>query len=197
MNNDNNFLIVLLSGKARSGKNTVINYLKDELEKQGIKTTELMIAKTIKDYAKEHFGWDGREETKPRTFLQDIGNHIRFDLNMPNLLIERCCQDANILSEYIPTIFVSDCRFRQELAFFKAYFPDNLLTIRLEREGYESELDEKQRNHITEIDLDGVTDWDYIISSPSGVDELYKRVNDNDIINVIKEKLNKPIVKRR
>jgi hypothetical protein len=163
---DNNFLLVIVSGKAQHGKSSTVAYLRAELEAQGIPTTELMIAKPIKDYAKEHFGWDGGEATKPRKFLQDIGNYIRFDMANPDFLINRCCEDARILSPHRPIIFVSDCRFRNELDTFRAHFlPQNLLTIRVQRTNFESPLTPAEQAHITETDLDGVTNWDITVSA--------------------------------
>ena len=59
-------IIFLIGGKARSGKTTLGNFIKEEYKKNAKQIASMMYANYIKNYAKEYFGWDGSEETKPR-----------------------------------------------------------------------------------------------------------------------------------
>ena len=68
--------IYLLSGKARHGKDTIAGYLKEFYEKDGKKVIFSRAGKYIKFYAMEMTGWDGSEETKPRTLLQELGTDV-------------------------------------------------------------------------------------------------------------------------
>ena len=65
--------IYLLSGKARNGKDTTAEFLKKFYEADGKKVIYSRAGKYIKFYASEMTGWDGKEETKPRQLLQELG----------------------------------------------------------------------------------------------------------------------------
>jgi len=161
-------MIVVISGKAQNGKTTATNYISSKLDK----SIELMIAKPLKDYARTILNWNGSEETKPRTFLQDIGNYIRFDLDKPDLLINRTIEDIQAMAKYCDTFFISDCRFKNELKLLKEVFQSELLTIRIERQGFENDLTIIQKQHITEVDLDDYVGFDYVIR-PTTKEGLY------------------------
>ena len=166
--------VIVISGKARSGKNTIVNYLRSKVGN----SAEMMIAKPLKDYAKTFNGWNGEEDTKPRTFLQEVGNYIRFDMNYPSFLIFRCVQDINIMRGYFKTkeeemsIFISDCRFKDELQYLKTWLGDDIITIRVERPNFDNGLTKKQQAHITETDLDNWNVWDYKIVNDGSLEDL-------------------------
>lgn len=160
--------VIVISGKAQNGKTTATTYLSSRLDK----SVELMIAKPLKDYARTLLNWNGSEETKPRTFLQDIGNYIRFELNKPDLLINRTIEDIQAMAKYCDTFFISDCRFKNELKLLREVFASELITIRIERQGFENNLTETQKQHITEVDLDDYVGFDYVIR-PTTKESLY------------------------
>ena len=53
---------------------------------------------------------------------------------------------------------------------------DDVVTIKLEREDYDDLLDEEERKHITETEIDDYKDFDYIIKN-TGIDELRKEAS--------------------
>ena len=63
--------IFILSGIARSGKDTVAKIIKDYYKEKD--TIIISFGHYIKDYVKRVSDWDGSEETKPRDFLQQLG----------------------------------------------------------------------------------------------------------------------------
>ncbi len=68
-------LVIILSGKARSGKDTSLEILKKSM-KYWKKVICLFYASYIKEYAKKISYWDGFDQTKPRTLLQVLGTDI-------------------------------------------------------------------------------------------------------------------------
>ena len=99
--------IYLLSGKARHGKDTIAGYLKEFYEKDGKKVIFSRAGKYIKFYAMEMTGWDGSEETKPRTLLQELGTDvIRNKLNKAEMFIDRQIDDIEIYSYFYDAIIV-------------------------------------------------------------------------------------------
>ena len=64
--------IILINGKARSGKDTLASLIKGIL-----KDKKVLIrgnAQTVKDCAKRYFNWNGVKDTKGRQLLIDITN---------------------------------------------------------------------------------------------------------------------------
>ena len=69
--------VYLISGPARNGKDTIGDFLEKDYKEMGYKVCRTQIAKYLKMYIKDYFGWDGSEETKPRELLQRLGTEDR------------------------------------------------------------------------------------------------------------------------
>lgn len=164
--------LYFISGKARSGKSTVSQILKEEYEKKGKKAVILSYARYHKDYAISFFGWDGSEETKPRELLQQLGTDIiRQKLNMPLFFINRMIEDIKILSYFFDVIIVSNARFKDEIDIQRDIFK-KIITIRVERPNFDNGLTEEQKNHPSEVDLDDYDKFDYYIINDESIKDL-------------------------
>ena len=163
--------IIILSGKAQSGKNLTSNIIKEYCEKNNKKTIIISYAKYLKDYAKEITKWNGREKTKPRDFLQQLGTDIKNNID-ENMLINRIKEDIKVYQNYFDTIIISDARFINEIEAIKEF--KNTTVIRIE--GIENKLTEKQKNHITETALDNYKDYDYIIENKTTKQNLKQQI---------------------
>ncbi|MFA5407905.1 MAG: hypothetical protein WC343_03940 [Bacilli bacterium] len=168
--------IYFISGKARHGKTTTANLIKDEYERIGKRVAITSYAKYIKEYARSFFGWDGREETKPRELLQHLGTEIiRQKLNMPHFFVDRMIQDIKIMAYFFDVIIIDDARFEIEIEIPKSVF-SNVTSIKLVRENFDNGLDEDEENHLTEISLDNYSKFDYVIKNNGLVKDLLKQI---------------------
>ena len=61
--------VIMISGKAESGKDFTASILKEELEKKGRKILIVHYADYLKFIAKEYFGWDGVKDEKGRNIF--------------------------------------------------------------------------------------------------------------------------------
>ncbi len=163
--------IYLISGKARHGKDSLANFLKEELDNNGERVCFVRYAAYIKFYAKEYFGWDGEEETKPRELLQHLGTDIIRKQIDPLFHVNRILQDIKVLSFFYDTIIIPDVRTPEEILIPKENF-DKVVSINVFRPNFESELNQKEQAHLTEIGLDEFKDYDYKIINDKGLDEL-------------------------
>ena len=155
--------LYLICGKARSGKNTFANLLKEELEKCNKKVCLLKITSPLYLYAKEYFSWDGSEDNKPRSLLQYLGiDLIKNKLKMNDFLINRLKEDIKILSEFFDIGIITDGRLKEELDELKREYND-IIIIHIERKNYENGLTIKEKSHITETDLDFGYNYNYSI----------------------------------
>lgn len=167
-----NPIIYLIGGKARSGKTTVGNFIKDIYIANGKRVASMMYSRYIKDYAEDYFGWDGLEETKPRELLQKLGTEIiRIGLNKPNFMINRLCEDIEILSCLFDVIIVDDIRTENEIEIPKNLF-ENVISIKIIRNNFNNNLTEEQRMHYTEIGLDNYNDFDIIVDNDGSLEDL-------------------------
>ena len=166
--------IYLICGKAKSGKNMTSRIMKDYLDSIGVSACEIQVTRTIKGYAKDYYGWDGNEDTKPRKLLQDLGNRIRekdkyFHIN-------RLCSDIEVLSNDFSIFIVNDIRFPLEIEEIKKRF-DSVVSIGIEMANYVSPLNEVEASDITEHALDNYENFDYKIIN-SDLDKLKESIVD-------------------
>ena len=109
--------------------------------------------------------------TNGRLFLQMLGtNAMRDGLHVNtwvNALISEYRPEK--MSEYNPSKWIiSDTRFLNEL---QAVRDRNGITIKVERPSLVS-----TDNHPSETSLDHITDWDYIITNDSSIEDLIEKV---------------------
>lgn len=168
-----NSRIFVLSGKAQSGKNVVASIIKDYYSVLGKKCVVISYAKYLKDYAKEVLGWDGNENTKPRDFLQQVGVELIKNQINSNMLINRVIDDIRVYSYFFDVIVVSDARFVDEIETVKNNF-SNVSVLHVL--GLGNDLTFEQKNHSTEIGLDGYNGYDFIINNDCSKEELKRGV---------------------
>ncbi len=179
--------IFLISGKARNGKDSVADIMMKKLDG---KSTKIAMADYLKYIAKRHYGWSGEKDEDGRSLIQYLGTErIREELNWDTFHVERVCQDIKIIENRFDYVFIPDVRFRNEVYYTQAKFPDNVTTIHVERLDFKSPLTEEQQNHRSERDLDGFT-FDYNIKSGNGLDKLEEQIDLvlDDLISELNQK---------
>ncbi len=167
--------IYLISGKARNGKSTIGEFIKEEYEKRGKKVCEIGYGSYIKYYAKTYFGWDGKEETKPRSLLQELGTEIIRKKIDPMFHVNRIMEDIKVLSYFYDIAVISDVREPIEIITPKKEF-DDVVSINVKRTDFESELSEKEQKHFTEIALDNFDNYDYKVLNNGSLDDLRNKI---------------------
>lgn len=175
--------IFIISGKANSGKDTTANLINNYVKLKNLKSVNLQISSYIKMYAKVISGWDGSEDNKPRSLLQELGTEIIRNKIDDKLFIRRIIEDIKVYSYYFDVITISDARLPLELDLIKDAF-SNVYRIRLERSNFENSLSIDERKHITELGLDSYNGYEYIIENDSSFDDL-----NNKIIKMVDEVL--------
>lgn len=170
--------IYMIAGTARSGKDTISNFIKEIYEKENKKTVILQISSTLKYYAEKVLDWNGSEETKPREFLQKTGDIVRnYD---QKFLIQRLIDDAKILFNYADVIVVSDVRLPLEFEEVSKHFDS--VNILVKRPNFDNNLTNNEKKHITETGLDNYSNYKYVIDNNSSLNELKKKIT-----NIIRE----------
>ena len=165
--------IFMISGKARNGKDTLAKFLKNYLEMRGRKVCIMHLSIYLKNMIMNYFGWDGSDEDKPRSFMQELGTDIiRKKLGKNDYFTKRIVEDIEILNEYYDTFIISDVRLPFEFEEIKKIYPSTI-KINIERINFTNSLTEKEKAHITETALDDYNDFDYKIINDN-LDNLEK-----------------------
>ena len=182
--------VYLISGKARHGKDTTAMYMKKYYESIGKKACIMHIANYIKHFAIDYFGWDGKEETKPRTLLQHLGTEIiRNKMNKPYLFTNRLLEDIEILSNFYEVVLIADVRLPLEIDEVKKIYPD-AVNIHINRPDLITKLSSTEQKHITETALDNYNDYKYNI-----INTTLKKLEKDAIEIVMEEEVNEEVNK--
>lgn len=173
-----NLTIILISGKARHGKTTFANMLKEEHALIGRKAVATSYAKYLKLYAKELTDWDGENDTKPRKFLQDLGTEIRKSLGKPEFFVKRLEDDIDVYSQFASTVMVDDARLPIEIEYFKNKYHNRVKTIKIIRPNFVNSLGELEQAHETENELNNYEAFDYTIMNDGTLEDLRTKARD-------------------
>lgn len=164
--------IFLIAGKAGSGKNEVANIIKETLSNSVVTS----FSKYIKLFTLELTDWDGRDITKPREYLQNMGDKLRaID---KDFLTKRILEDIEVYKrEGISNVIVSDVRLVNEIEYFKNLNKFDVIAIRVNSKESKRKLTNDEMNHHTELELDTYQGFDYVIENNFN-DDLKKEVEE-------------------
>jgi len=158
--------LILICGKADSGKDAFGEILKEEFNSHKRKACILKITAPLYRYAKDYFGWDGKDSTKPRDLLQELGIEvIKEKMGMTTFLLDRLKDDIKVLDNYFDVGIITDGRLISECEYLKKNF-NSVKIIKLVR-NKDNNLTSKQKKHITETDLDNDYEFDYVVENTS------------------------------
>lgn len=157
--------IILISGKAGHGKDSLAKMLSNQLEELGYKVSIDHFARYLKDMCKIYAGWNGEKDEYGRKLLQEIGTDIiRYKLELYDFHVNRICEDIKICQKYFDYVIIPDCRFPNEIELPKILFENQVISIRVNRTNYETNLTVEQQNHLSETALDDHK-FDYTIEA--------------------------------
>lgn len=171
--------IILISAKAENGKDAFASVLQAMLTSKGKKVVIDHFAKYIKSYCNQ-MGWNGEKDEYWRNILQQLGTDIiKEKLNYKAFHAKRLAEDIQILNEVfgVEYILLPDTRFKDEIHIMKAMFPNDCVSIRINRIGHVSRLTQEQLKHKSEVDLDDF-EFDYVLDVEEGIENLYIKADE-------------------
>ena len=167
--------LVLVSGKAESGKTEFSNHLKDSLCNIGYECQIVSFADCLKFWAQAYFGWNGVKNQDGRETLQRLGTDIARNKN-PDVWVKIIHEFLITFEDIFDFIIVDDARFENEISYFKDSL-EGVLTIRIERPNHISKLTMEQLLHPSETDLD---DWEFdsVYYNSSDIEDMVFDIKD-------------------
>lgn len=174
--------VILISGKAQHGKDTLAAYLKEDLEAKGKRVCVLHYATLLKSLCRQIYLWNGRKDEKGRTLLQKTGDMFRsVDQNYFVSHVLGILKTLKKSNEF-DYVLIPDTRFPNEISMIRQEFPGkSSLTVRVERPGFISNLSNEQKMHPSETALDNFP-FDVVVKSTS-IEELKK--NEKELLLIL------------
>ena len=153
---------ILCSGRARHGKDTSAEIIKDNLEARGYKVLITHYADLLKFICKNFFGWNGEKDEAGRTLLQQVGTNCIREQD-PDYWVDFVANLIRMFPNRYDFVLIPDTRFPNEIErIADAGFPAT--HVRIVRPDFESQLTEEQKNHPSETALDN-TAPDFVIKN--------------------------------
>lgn len=171
--------VILISGKAQNGKDTVADFLHKALVNDGKRVLVTHYADLLKYICTNYFGWDGNKDARGRRMLQYVGTDVIRKQN-PTLWVDFVSMLLKYFHENWEYVIIPDCRFPNEVTTMVDNGFDTV-HLRVVRNNFKSPLTEEQQQHPSEIALDNV-EPDYFIYNDGTLGEL-----EENIIKWIKE----------
>lgn len=167
--------LILIAGKARSGKTETAKMLKELLRERNFKVAITEYSKYIKLFAKEFTEWDGVSEPKPRKFLQDFGFYIRHESKNKNYFIDRMKEDIKIYEPLVDVLIISYVRLVSEIEEMMYMHPT---TIQVKNDSNFYDLTKEESLHETEHALDNYKNFQYSIinKSTEEIQEILRKI---------------------
>ena len=133
--------VVMISGKAESGKNFVADVMRRKLEDDGNKVLAVAFGDYVKFLCSTYFGWDGKKDDKGRYLLQHIGTGV-FRQYDEDFFANRVVDLIKATGGW-DYVIIPDLRFENELHIIHSNF--DAVAIRVERNGFENSLTATQK----------------------------------------------------
>ena len=164
--------LYVFAGKAKTGKDTAASVTEKYYQDNGKLVIRYSCTVYLKKYIKEIYNWDGNEETKPREILQSLGEEIKD--KYPNFFIDRMKEDIKFLSKHCDILIITGIRLVPELNYLKE--EPNSILIKIGKSNLDNKLTEKQKQDITETDVDKFKNYDFVIQNDLDINELNKKI---------------------
>lgn len=179
--------VILLSGKAQSGKDFIANIMKQQFEENGNKVLVTHYADLLKYILKTFFNWDGKKDKHGRHLLQYVGTDV-IRKKMPDYWVNFISQMISFFPNEWNYILIPDARFPNEIEVIQKNPDVNVITIRIHRPNYKSKLTEEQQQHPSETSLDEYG-FDYYVTN-DGTETINDAVK--EFVNYIDVNKKKP-----
>ena len=162
-------LVITISGKAESGKDTFANCLKEILEKEDKRVCIIHYADYLKFIAEKYFNWNGKKDKCGRSLLQTLGTDVVRNRDY-DFWVTNVSSFINIFLEDFDLFLIPDCRFPNEIEFMRN--SHRTISINIKRPDHANSLTPFQRNHPSETALDNY-EFDFDIPIRSGASWVY------------------------
>lgn len=164
--------VILISGKAGHGKDTVANMIAKELRASGHGVLITHYADLLKYICRTFFDWDGKKDKAGRTLLQYVGTDV-IRKQDPDFWVCFITRILTLFPNIWDYVIIPDARFPNEIDRIKGVF--DTVSLRVYRPDFDGKMSETQQNHASETSLDDYVP-DYYIRNDGTLKDLKDKV---------------------
>lgn len=165
--------VILISGHAQNGKDTIASLLENELTASGRKVLVAHYADLLKYICKTLFNWNGQKDEKGRRLLQYVGTDVIRE-KRPSYWVDFIADMLDLFGDNWDYVLIPDTRFPNEVERIAEKFDS--MHIRVVRENFVSPLTPEQQMHPSETALDNC-DPDVLIHNDGSIQELKETIH--------------------
>lgn len=165
--------VILISGHAQNGKDTIASLLENELTASGRKVLVAHYADLLKYICKTLFNWNGQKDEKGRRLLQYVGTDVIRE-KRPSYWVDFIADMLDLFGDNWDYVLIPDTRFPNEVERIAEKFDS--IHIRVVRENFVSPLTPEQQMHPSETALDNC-DPDVLIHNDGSIQELKETIH--------------------
>jgi hypothetical protein len=145
--------IVLISGKARHGKDSAAGFFQNSLERLGKRSIRISFADYVKFLCAKHYGWNGEKDDLGRKILQDVATDIR--AKDPNFWVDTVARYLRVVWDDYDVALIADWRYPNEFYRWRDFGVEEVVRVRVRRRDFESGLGPERKSHSSETSLEG------------------------------------------
>jgi tagatose-1,6-bisphosphate aldolase len=164
--------VCCISAKARHGKDTAAEILKEHLEQLGKKVLITHYADLVKFVCTNYFDWDGEKNAEGRSLLQEVGTD-RVGSVYPSFWVDFIVSILKVFKDKWDYVLIPDCRYPIEAARMKEHY--NTKVLRVERPGFDNGLTSEQKQHPSETVMDDYQ-FDAIVYNDGSLEEFKEKL---------------------
>lgn len=168
-------IVILISGKAGSGKSTVAELLRQKLAFKRYSVTRKSFADKVKECARKYMLWDGKKDERGRRLLQRIGTDVGREYD-PDIWVKLLLEEIHSFMFPPDFVIIDDARFPNELELTSKDESFQCVKIRVEAPQL-VELKGESASHPSETSLDDYNSFDITIWNTGTIKELENHID--------------------
>ena len=165
--------VILISGKAEHGKDTVAEIMEKQLTENGYRVLIAHYGDLVKYICTKFFSWNGEKDIVGRSLLQRVGTDVIRKQN-ENYWVGFIADILQFFPNEWDYVLIPDCRFPNEVDEIRRRNFDTTY-IRVVRHNHISRLTAEQLRHPSETALDTYP-ADYYFNNDSTLDALANQI---------------------
>lgn len=165
--------VILISGHAQNGKDTVASFLGSELTESGKRVLVAHYADLLKYICKTFFNWDGAKDEKGRQLLQYVGTDVIRE-ECPSYWVDFIIDMLEFFGNNWDYVLIPDTRFPNEVERIAERFDS--VHLRVVRNNFVSPLTKEQQMHPSETALDNF-EPDVLIYNDGSIQDLKETIH--------------------
>lgn len=171
--------VILISGKARHGKDCFAQAFEGKAALNGKKCLIIKYADILKFICMKYFYWDGEKDNNGRTLLQYVGTDLA-RVNNPNIWVNCVIEIVKGLKTEFDYILIPDTRFPNEIQEWMGkefdYISVRVNRLNEDKTPFDNGLSQEQKSHPSETALDGYV-FDYVVNNIK-LEDIVRAAND-------------------